>query len=205
MPHLLGRSAPVGRSLPQSAAEDDRVRRHALSDREWAQLWPHLPPRRPGTRDHRTIIDALLWLAKTGAPWRDLPERFGPWRTVATRFYRWTRSGLWGRLLAGLRRVVDAQGGIDWEVHMVDGTKVRAHRHAAAVGGGQHRQALGRSRGGFGSKLHLRSDRWGRPMAFVLTPRGAERAGGAARADGSGRGEAAGPRSSQAAPEDRRG
>src|SRR5918993_1421609 len=131
MPHPLGRPAPVGRSLPQSAAEDDRVRRHALSDREWAELWPHLPPRRPGTKDHRMIIDALLWLAKTGAPWRDLPERFGPWRTVATRFYRWTRSGLWERILAALRRMADAKGTIDWEVHMVDGTNVRAHRCAA--------------------------------------------------------------------------
>ena len=53
-------------------------------------------------KDHRTIIDALLWLDRTGAPWRDLPERFGPWRTVATRFYRWTSSGLWERLLAEL-------------------------------------------------------------------------------------------------------
>jgi transposase len=81
------------------------------------------------------VIDALLWLAKTGAPWRDLPERFGPWRTVATRFYRWTRSGLWERILAELRRMADAKGGIDWEVHMIDGTNVRAHRSAGANGG----------------------------------------------------------------------
>ena len=72
------------------------MERHALTDREWKVLAPLLP-RRAGTgrppKEHRAIIDALLWLAKTGAPWRDLPERFGPWRTVATRFYRWTRSG----------------------------------------------------------------------------------------------------------------
>src|SRR5215211_2323609 len=137
--------------------------RHEMTDREWARLGPFLPKRRTGrpSRDHRTIIDALLWLAKTGAPWRDLPERFGPWRTVATRFYRWTRSGLWERILAELRRIADAKGKIDWDVHMVDSTSVRAH-HCV-----QHRQALGRSRGGFGSKLHLRCDRRGRPMAFV--------------------------------------
>jgi transposase len=79
--------------------------RHGLTDREWTRLRPLLPPRahtgRP-PKDHRAIVDALLWLGKTGAPWRDLPERFGPWRTVATRFYRWTRSGLWDRLLAEL-------------------------------------------------------------------------------------------------------
>jgi transposase len=146
------------------------MRRHELTEDEWVRLRPHLPARRAGARDHRTIIDGLLWLAKTGAPWRDLPERFGPWRSVATRFYRWTRAGFWDRLLAELRRLADTRGGIDWEVHMVDGTSVRAHRHAAGAKGGQHRQALGRSRGGFGSKLHLRCDRRGRPMAFVLTP-----------------------------------
>ena len=97
-----------------------------------------LPERRTGRppRDHRTIIDALLWLGKTGAPWRDLPERFIPWRTIATRFYRWTRSGLWERLHDELRRRADAKGGIDWEVHMVDGTSVRAHRCAAGAKGG---------------------------------------------------------------------
>lgn len=90
------------------------------------------------------IIDALLWLGKTGAPWRDLPEHHGPWRTVATRFYRWTRSGLWERILAELRRMADAAGGIDWEVHMVDGTNVRAHRCAAGgKGGGSARHWAG--------------------------------------------------------------
>src|ERR671913_633133 len=113
--------------------------RHSLTDREWDLLAPLLPRRaRTGRppKEHRTIIDALLWLAKTGAPWRDLPERFGPWRTVATRFYRWTRSGLWQRLLAELRRLADAAGQIDWEVHMVDGTNIRAHRCAAGGKGG---------------------------------------------------------------------
>ena len=115
------------------------MRRHGTTDAEWARLEPLLPRRsrvgRP-PRDHRTIVDALLWLGKTGAPWRDLPERFGPWRTVATRFYRWTRSGLWDRILAELRRLADAAGVIDWEVHMVDGTSIRAHRHAAGGKGG---------------------------------------------------------------------
>jgi transposase len=147
--------------------------RHGLTDREWTRLEPLLPRRRRTGRppkDHRLVLDALLWLAKTGAPWRDLPERYGPWRSVATRFYRWTRSDLWERIRSALRRIADARGGIDWEVHMVDATSVRAHRHAAGARGGQQLQALGRSRGGFGSKLHLRCDRRGRPMAFVLTP-----------------------------------
>jgi transposase len=125
------------------------MRRHGLTDREWVRLEPLLPPK-PSTgrppKDHRLILDALLWLGKTGAPWRDLPGRFGPWRTVATRFYRWTRAGLWDRLLAELRHITDAAGGIDWDVHMVDGTSVRAHRCAAGgKGGGSARRWAARA------------------------------------------------------------
>jgi transposase len=125
------------------------MRRHGLTDREWVRLEPPLPPK-PSTgrppKDHRLILDALLWLGKTGAPWRDLPGRFGPWRTVATRFYRWTRSGLWERILAELRRAADAVGGTDWEAHMVDGTSVRAHRRAAGgKGGGSARRWAARA------------------------------------------------------------
>jgi transposase len=115
------------------------MQRHALTDDEWARIEPLLPkPPRTGRppKDHRLILDALLWLGKTGAPWRDLPERFGPWRTVATRFYRWTRAGLWERILSALRQLADARGHIDWEVHMVDGTSVRAHRHVGGARGG---------------------------------------------------------------------
>ena len=116
------------------------MNRHALTDREWGRLAPLLPPRpRKGRppKAHRLILDALLCLARTGAPWRDLPERFGPWRTVATRFYRWTRTGLWQRILAELQRAGDAAGKLDWSVHMVDGTSIRAHRHAAGAKGGR--------------------------------------------------------------------
>jgi transposase len=117
------------------------MNRHELTDAAWRRLAPLLPPQRPAVGrppwDHRTIINALLWLAKAGAPWRDLPERYGPWRTAATRFYRWTRSGLWRRILAELQRQGDAAGKIDWSVHMVDGTSIRAHRHAAGAKGGR--------------------------------------------------------------------
>ena len=63
------------------------MRRHDLTDREWARLAPRLPPQKPAhgrpAKDHRTMINALLWLDRTGAPWRDLPERYGPWQSVA--------------------------------------------------------------------------------------------------------------------------
>jgi transposase len=132
------------------------MQRHALTDREWARLEPLLPrAARTGrpAKDHRTIINALLWLLSTGAPWRDLPERFGPWRSVATRFYRWTHSGLWERILAELRRIADAEDGVDWEVHIVDATNVRAHRHAAAQRA-KNAQALGRMSGRHGGRPH---------------------------------------------------
>jgi transposase len=76
------------------------MQRHGLTDREWLRLAPLLPPRsRKGRppKDHRLILDALLWLDRTGAPWRDLPGRFGPWRTVATRFCCCARAGTHGR------------------------------------------------------------------------------------------------------------
>ncbi len=115
--------------------------RHELTDAAWRRLAPLLPLQRPVTgrpaRDHRTMINAMLWLTKTGTPWRDLPERYGPWRTVATRFYHWTKSGLWQRILAELQRAGDAEGRLDWSVHMVDGTSIRAHRHAAGAKGGR--------------------------------------------------------------------
>jgi len=103
------------------------MQRHALTDHEWARLEPPLARRasmgRP-PKDHRTILNALLWLLVTGGPWRDLPDQYGPWRTVASRFYRWLHSGLWPRLLAELQREADAKGTLDWEVHTVDGTNV---------------------------------------------------------------------------------
>ena len=152
--------------------------RHGLTDREWLRLAPLLPPRpRKGRppKDHRTIVDALLWLGRTGAPWRDLPERFSPWRTVATLGSVAPEPPLdqGGAVGPPPRRAAPHHG------------RCRRHRLGRAHGGrheragaplrrrrkrGQHRQALGRSRGGFGSKLHLRCDRRGRPMVFVLTP-----------------------------------
>lgn len=113
---------------------------------------------------------ASLWVLRTGAPWRDLPECYGPWQTVASRFYRWNRSGLWDRLWAVLQSQADAGGALDWAVHYVDGTVVRAHQHAAgAKTGGPAAQALGRSQGGFSTKVPLRAEGAGKPMAFVLT------------------------------------
>lgn len=113
------------------------ARRHELTDDQWAALEPLLPPQRAATgrpaKDHRTVLNAILWRLKTGAPWRDLPERYGPWQSVYTRFRRWQRAGVWDRVLAALQTQADAQGELDWDLHFLDGTTIRAHPHAAGA------------------------------------------------------------------------
>ena len=108
-----------------------------LTNEQWERLRPLLPPQQPRRgrppKDHRRIINGLLWLNRTGAPWRDLPEAYGPWQTVATRFYRWRCAGIWDRILADLQQHTDAVGNLDWRLHHVDGTIVRAHQHAAGA------------------------------------------------------------------------
>ena len=111
----------------------------------------------------------MLWVLRTGAPWRDVPERFGPWATVWSRFRRWSAAGVWARVLEVLQRAADITGQLDWDTHYVDGTVVRAHQHAAGAVGGQDAEALGRSRGGFSTKVHLRAEGGGRPLAIVLS------------------------------------
>ena len=110
-----------------------------LTDQQWQQLQPLLPPQKPTTgrpaKDHRTIINGILWVLRSGAPWRDLPERYGPWPTVASRFYRWRQDGLWERLLASVQQQSNIRGKVNWELHYVDGTIVRAHQHAAGARG----------------------------------------------------------------------
>jgi transposase len=145
-----------------------------LTDEQWERLRPLLPPQKPPTgrpaNDHRTVLGGIIWILRTGAPWRDLPGRFGSWKTVSSRFYRWRRAGVWHRVLAELQRQADADGRLGWSLHFVDSTVVRAHQHAAgARGRDPEAEALGRSRGGFSTKLHLRAERGGKPMVLVLT------------------------------------
>ena len=116
------------------------VRRGELTDEQWARLEPLLPPQKPRTgcpnRDHRQLLNGMLWIKRTGAPWRDLPERYGSWKTVWSRFYRWSKSGVWDRVLEALCKQADEAGELSWDVHFVDSTIVRAHQHAAGAKGG---------------------------------------------------------------------
>jgi len=120
------------------------------------------------------MLNGILWLLATGAPWRDLPERYGPWSTVANRFYAWQKAGLWTRLLAALQQEAHERGELDWSLHFVDGSVIRAHQHAAGARKDTRRgdEALGRSRGGYSTKLHVRAERRGKPMVVLLIASG---------------------------------
>ncbi len=111
------------------------MRRHELSDAQWERLLPLLPPQKPRVGrpsvDHRQVLNGIYWVLATGAPWRDLPERYGRWQTAYGRFRRWKREGVWQRALEALQREADARGELGWEVHFVDGSVVRAQRSAA--------------------------------------------------------------------------
>ena len=82
-------------------------------------------------RGPRRILNGVLWIDRTGAPWRDLPERYGPMGTASSRSYRWRAAGVWSRVLSALQAQADARGELEWELHFVDATVIRAHQHAA--------------------------------------------------------------------------
>ena len=109
------------------------VGRGELTEAAWRVIAPLLPSsggRRGGQwRDHRTVINGILWKLRTGAPWRDLPERYGPWQTCADGLYRWRRDGTGVRILARVQTRSDAVGEVVWEVS-VDSSIARAQQHA---------------------------------------------------------------------------
>ncbi len=113
------------------------MRDHELTDDQWAVLAPYLPPQRATTgrpaKAHRPMVEGMLWRLRTGAPWRDLPERYGPWESVYTRFRRWQRAGVWDEILRALQTAADRHKELDWQLHFLDGTSIRAHPHAAGA------------------------------------------------------------------------
>jgi len=111
------------------------VRRHELTDEQWQSIQPLLPPSGARGRprvDDRRVINGMLFKAKTGMAWRDLPERYGPWKTVYTRFWRWSRDGTLSMLVKRVRVIAEAINELDREVS-VDSSIVRAHQHAAGA------------------------------------------------------------------------
>jgi transposase len=121
--------------------------RFDLSDEEWALIAPLLPggdgmPRvgRP-TREDRRVLDGIFYILRTGAPWRDLPERYGPYTSVYNRFNRWAKAGVWGRVFEALARASPAS------LRLIDSSIVRAHQHSAGAKKGAAKRSGARAAG----------------------------------------------------------
>jgi transposase len=127
--------------------EGKNMARLLLSDNDWKlieDVFPEPAPTGRPPRDPRVIVNAILWVLRTGAPWRDLPEEFGPWQTAWRLFDRWTADGTWDTMLRRLQSAFVDMGQIDAELWCIDGTVVRAHRCAAGGGkkGARKRQRI---------------------------------------------------------------
>ena len=142
--------------------------RGLMTDEEWTIFAPLLttPCSRGGRppKNHRHRLDGILWICRTGAPWRDLPAVFGKWDSVWKQFRRWCESGALDLLLQAL---ADSDGALDM-LQMIDSTIIRAHRCAAGEKTEEQTQALGRSRGGFSTKIHLPCNAAGLRIGIVL-------------------------------------
>jgi transposase len=157
--------------------------RHDLTDEQWMILAALLPGRsrtgRPRRWTLRQLIDGIRFRTRTGCPWRDVPERYGTWQCVYGLFRAWQLAGRWAGIETALQVVADEVGLIDWTVS-VDSTINRAHQHAAGARRHPEQQvtppvgepadhALGRSRGGWTTKVHLACEQGRKTLATVLT------------------------------------
>jgi transposase len=114
------------------------MNRYELTDEDYQVIAPFLPPERTGKpgrphKSHRQILNGIFWILRTGAPWRDLPERYGPWSTVYDRFRRWSKMGIWQKILDALEGKARKMDRIDFEFSAMDGSIVRAHKSAAGA------------------------------------------------------------------------
>ena len=140
--------------------------RTVLSNAQWERIAPELPgkigdPGRSGD-DNRLFVEGVLWVARTGAPWRDLPDEFGKWYTVYTRFWRWARKDVWERIFKHLSE--DS----DFEYVLIDATLVRVHQHGTGAKGGL--QIRPSASGGLTTKIAVIVDALGNLIRFVLLP-----------------------------------
>ncbi|NBF08131.1 IS5 family transposase [Pseudomonas sp. Fl4BN1] len=152
------------------------AKRYELSDAAWdlvADLFvENRRTGRPRVAD-RLMLNGVLWVLCSGAAWRDMPERFGPWSTVYQRFRDWRNRGTFNLMLKRLHIRLNERGLIDLETWMIDSTAVRATRASSGAGkkGAEEPQdhALGRSRGGLTTKIHMLCDARGVSLNFLLS------------------------------------
>lgn len=139
--------------------------RHSLTDEQWEIFVERLPQRRGPRSDaeDRHFVNAVVWMARTGSPWRDLDPSFGPWKRIYNRFRRWSLRGWWLEIFRG--SAVDEEVGC-----ILDASVIRAHQDAAGGRDGPARNAIGRSRGGFSTKLHAAVTLEAKPIEIRATP-----------------------------------
>ena len=113
------------------------MKRHALTDEQWELIEPLIPRSEAKTgrpaKDRRLMLDGAFWILATGAPWRDLPERFGPFQSVHRYFSAWRKAGVFAKVVEALQVKLDDRGLVDWEMWSVDGASVRATRAAGGA------------------------------------------------------------------------
>ncbi|WP_407947353.1 IS5 family transposase [Phaeovulum veldkampii] len=137
-----------------------------LSDAQMERLRPFFPKSRGKPRvDDRRVLSGIIYVQKNGLQWKGVPAVYGPPKTLYNRFVRWSRMGVFARIFAEL-----AQPGPDGETIMIDSTHLKAHRTAASLSKGGLARAIGRTKGGLNSKLHMVCDGLGRPLTFFLSP-----------------------------------
>ena len=147
------------------------MRRQPLNGNEWAKIRYMMPSndgRGRNFRDHRVVVSAIIWAIRSGARWRDISKAFDcPWQTAYSRYRRWAQNGRWKRIFVQLNRLRQKNGQLNWTAHFVDATNVPAHHKA--TGGSPSSEALGTSRGGLGTKVHIRLDRDGHLINLEVT------------------------------------
>ena len=134
-----------------------------LSDELWSKLEKILLQESIyNKRDLRMTVEGMLYRMRVGCPWRDLPEAFGCWNSIYKRFSAWSAGGKWLRVF----KVLVNEPDLEWE--FIDGSYVKAHQHSAGAGSGET-EAIGKSRAGNTTKIHLAVDAYGLPIEFVIT------------------------------------
>lgn len=158
------------------------IPRSGISDKHWRKIKDFLTRTasnrgRPAKND-RAKFNGVLWILRTGAPWRDLPLRYGKWSTVYARFRTWSAHKAWNKILSYLRKKAGEAGELNWNAQQIDGTVIRVHQHAAGakVWGPNDilrlnfDMGIGKSKGGWTSKIIIRTDGNGRPLKILLVP-----------------------------------
>ena len=134
----------IPRNYFSLSMNESALHRHDISDQVWHLLEPHLPGRSGAwggiAQDNRLFVNAVFWILRTGAPWRDLPAQYGGWKNTHRRFCRWRDNGSWEKLLEQL--ITD----VDYEWLMIDASHIKVHPHAAGTRGGN--QDMGLTKGG---------------------------------------------------------